>query len=164
MPTKTLDTNASNFTKVFRRIVSQLHHDDRFRGIVGKELRSWDGSDRDRQPATPSEGQPIVRLTPIPSGVAWRDESSQVGTLNVRVELFIAGTCIDDVNDLWDTIVTALRPADEKFTKALKDLGAETGEILFATPAVDATPEKLPDGQMIGMGSFQLAVWRFVNP
>lgn len=164
MPGKTINTVASNFTKVFRRIVAQLHHDNRFRGVIGGGLRSWDGSDVDRQLATPSLGKPIVRLTPIPTGVTWLDESSQVGTLGVRVEIFVAGTCIDDVIDLWDAIVTALRPADDVFTLALKGLGAETGEILFANPAVDAKPEKQPAGELLGTGLFQLAVYRSVDP
>lgn len=162
---KTLKTNPSVWTNVFRAIVKQLETDADFARVVGKDkLRSWNGSTADKAPFVPSLGSPVVRLTPMPSNVGWYSEDSQSGTLRVKVELAIASLCIDDCLDLWDLIVWALRAGNKGFALALVALGGETGEIVFSDPAVDAQPDAQPEGMFYAVGSFDLRVIRFMDP
>lgn len=163
---KSLKTKTSAWTAVFRRIVQQLSNDPDFRRVVGPQnLRSWAGVPTDKAPLNPTATAPIVRLTPQPMGVEWLDPSSQYGTLNVMVELAIQSLCVDDVIDLWDTIVTALESdradaAGTPFFLDLGALGATTGEILFSDPAIDPRPDASPEGYFYAQGRFHLAVQR----
>lgn len=160
---KSLNTPISAWTAVFRAIVAKLDADVAFRDVVS-DFRHWFGIDGDKHPMVPRVGSPVVRLTPNPGGVDWYDPSSQIGVLNVLVEMTISSSCVDDVIDLWDVIVSALAPADNAFCQALIALGAETGEITFHDPAITYNPENTPEGYFYGRGGFRLRVQRSVNP
>lgn len=162
---RTLKTKQSVWTGVFRRIAQQLKSDPDFNRVVGKDrLRSWEGVPGDKTPFVPATGAPVVRLTPQPAGVDWYSADSQAGTLNVLVEIAVASLSIDDVLDLWDLIVQALRPGNGTWSLDLVALGAETGEIVFGDPAFDAQPAAEPDGIFLASGRFSLRVVRPVNP
>lgn len=162
---KALKTNVSAFTAVFRRIVSQLENDPDVRRVVGvQNLRSWKGVPGDKAPFAPTDTAPVVRLTPEPQDVEWYSPDTQAGTLAVTVELAVQSLCVDDVTDLWDTLVQALRPGNGTLAQDLVALGAETGEIVFTRPAVDPRPAAQPEGQFFAMGQFQLRNLRMVNP
>jgi hypothetical protein len=163
---KSLKTNASVWTKVFRRIVQQLETDPDVRRVVGVDrLRSWKGVLGDKTPFVPTGSAPVVRLTPQPRNVSWYSPDTQAGTLYVLVELGVGSLCIDDIADLWDTIVQAVRPGATNaqggsFTQDLVALGAETGEIVFGDPAMDARPEIEGEGQFFATGRFELTLLR----
>jgi hypothetical protein len=162
---KSLKTNSCAWTKVFRRIVKQIETDPDLRRVVGVDhIRSWRGVPGDKSPFTPSSGAPILRLTPQPRNVNWYSPDSQIGTLFVAVELAVQSLSIDDVVDLYDLIVQALRPSNDTLTRELVALGAETGEIVFSDPAFDAQPGAEPEGMFYATGQFQLRVIRTVNP
>jgi hypothetical protein len=162
---KALQTKASVWSKVFRRIVQQIEQNPDIRRVVGVDnIRSWSGVDADKAPMVPSSGAPIIRLTPNPANVSWYDPSSQAGTLTVRVEIVIQSLCVDDVADLWDLIVVAIRPGNYPFTHQLVELGAITGEAVFFQPAVDPKPEAQPEGYLLAEGRFRLDVQRSVSP
>jgi hypothetical protein len=161
---KTLKTNSSVWTKVFRRIVQQLETDPDLRRVVGTlNLRSWKGVPGDKDPLTPALGQPAMRLTPNPAGVDWYSPDTHAGTLAVLVELAVASLAIDDVADLWDLVVSALEPGDT-FAADLRAAGAETGEIVCSDPAFDPQPAAKPDGMFLATGRFHLRVLRMVSP
>jgi hypothetical protein len=147
---KTLKTNASVWTKVFRRIVQQVETDADIRRVVGLDnIRSWKGVAGDKNKFVPSTGMPIVRLTPEPTNVDWYSADKQAGTLVVHLEVAISTLCIDDV-------------AGAPFYFDLVALGAETGEIVFDNPAFDPTPSDDPEGTFCARGSFRLKVLRSV--
>jgi len=158
---KTLRTNASAWTKVFRRLVQQLESDPDVRRVVGADrVRSWKGTPGDKSPFVPASGQPVLRLTPNPNGVDWYSPDAQAGTLYVLVELAVASLCIDDVADLWDLVVAALSPSGRALMTDLIAAGAETGECVFSDPAFDPQPAAQPDGQFLATGRFHLRVLR----
>src|SRR3954451_5340931 len=129
---KTLKTNVSVWTKVFRRLVQQLESDPEIRRVVGVDrLRSWKATPGDKAPFQPALGAPVIRLTPRPSGVDWYSPDVQAGTLSVLVELAVMSLCIDDVADLWDLLVIAVGPCQGTLAQDLIALGAETGEAFF---------------------------------
>jgi hypothetical protein len=166
---KSLKTNECVYTKVFRRIVQQLENDTTFRRVVGPNLRSWKGVPADKTPFEPNGDSPVVRLTPQPRNGDWYSPDAQKSHLLVIVELAISSLCIDDVNDLYDVIVNALRAGALNstgglFANDLVALGAETGEILFDDPAFDPKPEAKPEGQFFALGQFQLSVIRSQFP
>jgi hypothetical protein len=80
------------------------------------------------------------------------------------VELAVQSLCIDDIADLYDLIVQALRPGNGTLALDLVGLGAETGEVVFSDPAFDAQPGADPEGMFMATGRFQLRVVRLVNP
>jgi hypothetical protein len=162
---KSLKTNSSGWTKVFRRIVQQMETDPDFRRVVGVDrLRSWKGVPGDKAPFLPATGAPVVRLSPQPRNVDWHSPDTQAGTLVVVVEIAVISLCIDDIADLWDLIVQALRPGNGTLAQDLVSLGAETGEIVFSDPAFDPKPDAEPEGMFLASGRFSLRVLRSVNP
>ncbi len=170
---KSLRTNQSVWTRVFRRIVQQVQNDPEIKRVFGMSIRSWTGDPNgsDKDPMEPSLGKPIVRLTPQPQNVSWYSESEQWGTLHVQVELAIASLAIDDTIDAYDLFVSALRPdtpsvggdGGGNFGLDLVSLGAETGEIVFSDPAFDPRPDAQPTGYFLAVGGFRLQVIRTVN-
>ena len=161
---KSLKTNPSSWTRVFRRIVQQLETDPDVRRVVGVDrLRSWKGVPGDKAPFMPSTGAPVVRLTPQPRNVDWYSPDSQAGTLTIVVEIAVMSLCIDDVADLWDLVVQSLRPGDGGLARELVSLGAETGEITFSDPAFDPRPDAEPEGLFQATGRFQIKILRCLN-
>jgi hypothetical protein len=167
---KALKTNTSVWSAVFRRIVQQLEADPDILRVIGKDnLRSWKGVPGDRNPFEPSAGKPVVRLTPQPAGVDWYSPDAQLGTLNVLVEIAVQSLCVDDVADLWETLVQPIRPGasdpqNNSFALDLVALGAETGEIVFSDPAFDPKPWDSPEGVFLAAGRFHLRIVRELNP
>jgi hypothetical protein len=167
---KSLKTKQSVWSKVFRRIVAQLETDLDVKRVVGLDnLRSWKGVPGDKAPFSPSSTAPVVRLTPQPKSVEWYAEDMQAGTLYVQVEFAIQSLCVDDVSDLWDLFVRALRPGGTpipdtgySFASDLVALGAETGEIAFSDPAFDPQPSTEPDGFFFASGHFRLVMLRSI--
>src|SRR5436190_24200813 len=111
---KSLKTQRSVWTAVFRRLVHQLENDADVNRILGRDnLRSWKGVAGDKAPFVPTWATPVVRLTPQPRNVDWYDPSTQSVDLWVQVELAVQSTCIDDVADLYDQVVIQpLRPGN----------------------------------------------------
>src|SRR3954447_22849155 len=162
---KSLKTNQSSWTKVFRRLVQQVETDPGIRRIIGvQNIRSWKGEAGDKNPFAPAASSPVVRLTPQPRAVEWYSPDTQMGMLNVVAELAVPSLCIDDVVDLWDVLVQALRPGNGTLAQELLALGAETGEIVFSDPALDPRPGADPEGFFLAVGQFRLRVARMVNP
>lgn len=163
MPGKTLDINASVWSKVYRAVVQKIKTNSDVKRVAKDRVYSWDGTLDDRADWAPSVGHPEIQLTPITTGVGWYDPSSQAGTLTVKVEIAVSSLCIDDAMDLFDAIATAVAPfGNDDFVRTLESLGAETGEIVFDTPAYDASPNTNPLGYFVATGSFRLKVIRRV--
>jgi hypothetical protein len=167
---KSLRTKNCVCTKVFRRIVQQLKNDPEVRRVVGDALRSWEGVTGDKDPFVPSGSKPVVRVTPQPESEGWFSPDSMREELVVVVELGISSLCIDDVNDLYDLIVQALQPGGKStiaggidFAQDLVQVGAETGEILFANPAYDPQPAAKPEACFFATGRFKLDILRAVT-
>jgi hypothetical protein len=167
---KSLKTPTSVWTAVFRRIIQQLENDPNVRRAVGlHNLRSWKGVPGDKNEFAPTSNAPVVRLTPQPRNVDWYSPDMQSGDLWVQVELAVQSLCIDDVADLWDILVNAIRPGaldstGGLFAQDLVTLGAESGEIVFSDPAFDPKPQASDDGFFFAAGHFRLRLLRSVNP
>jgi hypothetical protein len=162
---KTLKVPTSVYTMVFRRLVRQLEADTRFRAVVTPDrLMSWKGLPSDGNPLTPAIGKPVVRLTPHPMHGDWYSPDTQVTWLAVDVELTISGYSSDDVCDLWDCLLSALRPGAGTLAADLVADGAETGEVLFSDPAFDQKRDENASSSWYSIGRFKLAVLRSVNP
>ena len=166
---KSLKTPTSVWTAVFRRIVQQLENDPNVKRVVGDNLRSWKGVPGDKTPFEPKANAPVVRRTPQPRSVDWYSPDMQSGDLWVQVELGVQSLCIDDMADLWDILVNAIRPGavdslGNPFALDLVALGAETGEIVFSDPAFDPKPFAEPEGYFYAAGHFRLKLLRAVFP
>jgi hypothetical protein len=162
---KSLKTPTSVWTAVFRGIVRQLENDPDIKRVIGLvNLRSWKGVAGDKAPFVPTSSAPVARLTPQPRNVDWYSADSQLGYLHVDVELAVQTLCIDDVADLWDIVVNAIRPGARNatggpFTQDLVAVGAETGEIVFNDPAFLADI-KGDEGFFFATGQFRLRIPR----
>jgi hypothetical protein len=160
---KTLKGPSSVYSLVYRRIVKQLRTDGRFKTAVA-DLRTWDGSASDANPMVASTGKPTVRLTPVPQSGQWYSADTQMSTLAVHVEMVIASYSVEDVLDLWDELVQALRPGNGTLANDLVALGAETGEIVFSDPSYDHNREKKDSPYWDAVGQFKVDVLRSVSP
>lgn len=143
MPTPTrpqLDLNDSPRTAVFREVETILRADPTLRRVV-KCWRSWQGVPGDAQELSPAAGGPAVRLTPVGSEEQFQFPDAQTGTLTIGVEAAVAGTCVDDVLNLWWAIERAIYPADQaaKFAiqQAIQQAGSKTGLCTFSSPSLD---------------------------
>lgn len=127
---------------LFRLIDQQLRADAALRSAV-KTFRSWQGEAGDR--TEPSLQQaPWLRLSIAGGPVAPWAASTQLGTLAVRVELWVAGSCLDDLDNLWGLVERACYPADPAarlaFQARLRAAGAHTGQVRLQQPAFDPGP------------------------
>ena len=164
---KTLKTPTSVWTAVFRCIVQQLENDPTVKRVIGlQNLRFMEGHPRRQVPDGADQLGPRRAADARAASVEWYSEAAQAGWLHVDVEMALSTLCIDDLADLWDILVNALRPgaADSKgnsFAGDLVALGAETGTILFSDPGMAVPPPgDWPEGFMFGRGSFTLRVIR----
>jgi hypothetical protein len=151
-----------------KSLKTQLEIDPIVKRVVGPNLRSWKGVQVDKAPFEPTSDAPVVRLTPQPRNVNWYSPDSQIGELHVDVELAVQTLSIDDVADLWDILVNALRPNAPSsmncaFWQDLIPLGAETGEIVFSDPAFVAKIDQ-DEGFFLATGQFRLRVLRTLYP
>jgi hypothetical protein len=146
-------------TAVFRALVKLLHNDLVLRNVLKDgALRSWSGTSHDSMEFTFSIA-PAIRLTPTNGPEQFWSPNAQVGDLLINCEMIIAGTNVDDVQNLWWGIEKAIYPADQ--TKAvahqqtLQAAGAHSGLVLFSQPAFDPTPESK---FFAAMGQMRIAV------
>lgn len=145
-------------TAIFRRIERQLRNDKAL-GRVVNSWTTWEGCPSDRVPNATGSA-PLITLTPQAEAENWWAPSTQKGTLLVRVDMLVTGTCVDDVLNLWWAIQRACYPSDSTerlgFQGDLQAAGAHTGLIRFSQPAFDSDPAAGEDGQFLARG--ELAV------
>ena len=152
----------SPYASVFRAIVQTLQADATLRGAVQPtSWRVWEGTHADKQPVAITAA-PGVRLTPDPGGEQWWSPDSAVGVLTVHVELYVRGTCVDDVSNLWWAIVRALYPMSQPAKLAIQAklvaAGAETGLITFSKGAADLAADAGAAGAFFASGRMQIRV------
>ena len=123
------------------RILDQTIRADPITRDQVKVFRSWEGKADDKTPPSTDQA-PWVRLSMKGSAEKWWSSDSQTGALTVLVEIFVTGTCSDDIANLWFAIKRSLYPQDpvsrSAFVKRLTDAGAHKGLVEFTAPAYDA--------------------------
>lgn len=163
---KTLRGPTSPVTAVFRAIANAIRTDPVVFAIVGGNFLTWEGGALDQNPPTATAGRPFVRLTPRPLSEKWWLTGWKVVMLGIDIEMAISGFSSDDMTDLWQAIMAAIEPADGgAFMATLRAAGAQTGQVLHATPAVDRTRDTgtsrlnpKPESQWDARGQIQIAV------
>jgi hypothetical protein len=163
----TLDIIQGSRAKVFRVVVAQLRADPVLNNIIRTWL-VWDGDDNCRQ-AVMSSQLPALRLTPTLGPGSWYSPDSQVGMLTIKIELAVPGIDADDPLNLWDSIEAALYPTGDRpmqliYQQALRDRGAEIGQMLFAAPAFDPGPPDQQEAVWACEGSMSINIIRTFNP
>ena len=90
----------------FRAIESLLREDPVLVSVV-KTWRSREGFDTDMQmPAW--DMQPMVALSPAPLPNKQASEADNFINFTVNVELYVPGTCYEDIDALWSAIEDAI--------------------------------------------------------
>ena len=122
------------------RIIDKTIRADATVAAQVKVFRSWLGNPGDKTPPSSTEA-PYIRLTPMGSAEEWWSTDSQLGWLNIEVELWVNGTCSDDIANLWFAIKRSIYPLDpverNEFISRLQVAGAHKGLIEFMAPAFD---------------------------
>lgn len=156
-PKPLLKLPADVTTRLFRLIETQIRTNDVLAGCV-KTWQTWLGEPGDKLPPTIG-ATPWLCLTPAPSGESWFSPEAQIGILQVRIDAYVRGTCVDDVLNLWGAIRTALSPYARTavdggpcFGKKLTDAGAHKGVVLMTHPLVDPAPDPGGDGAFKATG------------
>jgi hypothetical protein len=163
-----LDLRQGSRAKVFRHTVEFMRSDE----ALNKAIRTWlvwDGADIAgvlRQPL--SSTVPSLLLEPNIGQMAWYSPDAHSGYLIVKLRMALQSMDADDYLNLWEAIENSLYPYDQRsrqllFQQQLRDLGAETGQWEFATPA--GTPINPGDsGSFACEGMMRIAVTRPFNP
>lgn len=144
MPNTLLKLPEDVTTTLFRLIETQLRTDP-ILGSVVRTWQTWEGVPGDKQP--PAIGMaPWVSLTPQPTQERWFSPETQEGTLNIRIDVLVRGTCIDDVMNLWGAIRAALSPYARGsdgvcFNTRLMSAGAHKGLVEMNQPLFDPSPD-----------------------
>jgi hypothetical protein len=146
-------------TNVFRAIVKILQCDLVLRNIFRPgSFRSWSGAPHDELEFTFAIA-PAIRLTPANGPEQFWSPNAQVGDLLVNCEMLVAGSNVDDVQNLWWAIEKAIYPADQTKAMAnaaaLQTAGAHSGLSLFSQPAYDPEPA---DKFFAATGQIKIAV------
>lgn len=98
----------SPWTKAFGAIVAILETDPALKA-AGVIVRSMRGNGEDVA-AIPTF--PMIALTPQSRGSSWATEGMHEIPLGIQIDLFIRGTCVDDLMNLGYAVLTALYPAN----------------------------------------------------
>jgi hypothetical protein len=132
-------------TNVYRALMTILKLDPVLTSVVKPpSFKTYDGSQHDTADFS-NATCPALRFLPTNGSESFKFPNAQVGDLIIQVHMLVAGTNVDDPQNLWWAIERAIYPSD--FAKkmanqqALRDAGAETGLALFTQPAFDPVPE-----------------------
>lgn len=148
-------------TSVFRAIVNVLKCDPDLKS-VGVTWRLWEGVPADIE--VPSIDQcPWIRLTPRTGPEDFWTPSELKGTLRIDAEIWVAGTCMDDLTNLWGAAQRALSPLDATRRDAIvmmlqsPTVGGWVGACRFVNASMTAAGD---DGHLEGSASI-LIDYRF---
>lgn len=145
-------------TKVFRAMVQILKASPTLGSVIKPgALRSWAGDSHDTIEFSWSLA-PAIRLTPANGPEQFWSPNAMLGDLLVNCEMLVAGTCVDDVANLWWAIEKAFYPASDggmANAATLQAAGAHSGLVLFSQPAYDPEPA---DKFFAAMGQLKIAV------
>jgi len=133
----TLALKADVTTLLYRAIVTRLTADPVLSACV-KTWQTWEGGTGDLVDIT-NALCPALRITPQPLSEQWFSPETQSGTMAVLIEAWAAGTCVDDMLNLWGAIRRAVyNPTDREswmsFNRSLQSKGSHTGLVLMQTP------------------------------
>lgn len=147
------------------RVTERILRADATLGRVVKTWRTWEGAPHDK--ADPTEATcPFARLSIQAGGMAFYSPSTMQGRLEIAAELVVAGSCLDDLHNLWGAFARALYPADSDARQSiqlrLREAGARTGQYEFSQVAFDPTPGL--EGVLSGR-AVMMIMYRFdINP
>lgn len=155
-------------SKVFRRICQQLMTDP----VLSSVVKNWDtqaGQSADQIPGN-LMSCPYIKLLPQLGAVDWYSPDSQRGPMEIQIQAGVEGLDAADCLDLWDAFERAVFPYGDRdkqfaFEQQLRDLGAETGQILLARPAsIAALPDSASGLQYTLLGMMSLNIIRPFTP
>lgn len=146
-------------TVLFRAIEARLKADPVLHGVV-RNWRSWEGQNAAFDRLVPTISQmPVVRLSAHTGPEKWFSPETQIGVLVVQIEVWLEGTCEDDVHNFWGAIRRAFyNPSDHPgwtaYVNTLQSLGAHKGAVLMQRPLV--TNRGADDGHWEAVGQVSL--------
>lgn len=149
-------------TQLFRAVEEILRDDPALARVV-KTWRSFEGEPGDLDPVVPDEC-PWVRLRLERRPIGWLPaESYMTVEVSVLIEVAVAGTCQDDLVDLWEAVEAALSVVSRYRGESIRDYlrhravtdpdggtqGRGAYEFHFEEPAVSEarTVRQLDDGR-----------------
>lgn len=166
--------------RVYERIVDQLVTDSVLKTVVKK----WTtGLGKYASKISPNAATAThVCLAPRLGPVEWYSPDSQLGNLQIMIDILVPGEAVGagdmlDVINVWEAIENAFYPIPERradpvaeaaaqakqwaIQQALRDCGSHTGQITFSQPASFAGTEK---SDAVAHGMMQVDVIRAFNP
>lgn len=157
---KSLNIPDSPRMRIFRAIDDRIRTDSVISRIVRpSSIRSWRGDPSDRHEFGISHA-PAIRLTPHPGPETWQNMIAIRGLLLIDVEILVAGSCVDDLDNLWQAIYASINPTgiliSDAFSETLRSIGAWQGIVNVTQAVFDHRAESGTDGMFRGTG--QLSV------
>lgn len=155
-------------TAVWRLLVQTLKADPTLNRTV-KTWLCWEEPTKTSLLLTAATS-PCIRLTPIPGPQRWYTPDSNIGELQVKVEVDILTWDVDDYLNLQGAIERALYPPDREkelaIERAFVAAGAETGQWQFSQPVMDpkaGDPEPGQPPQFNCLGMMKIDVIRTIR-
>src|SRR5208282_1711130 len=141
---RSLDLPVSPRAAVFRAMETIVRGNSVFQRIVKPDrFRTWQGEPRDIKPFSYQEA-PCLRWTPMNTGEEFRTPDSMSGDLLINCEVLVAGSCVDDLTNLWWLLVKCFYPSNvaiNTIVTTLQTAGARSGLVKFSQPAFDPGPD-----------------------
>lgn len=97
-------------TTLYRAIVKVLRNDPTL-SRIGVTFGTWEDSPEDMRDITASLC-PYIELSPAPGNTGWSEENQHRTDFNIDILLTVAGSCADDLLNLWGAVRSALFPPD----------------------------------------------------
>jgi hypothetical protein len=165
-----LDLDDSPRTKVFRAIDGILRADPTLKRLFAKpcQFRSWQGTPDDAKPFT-TDLAPAIRLTPLPGGPpdVWYSPDARQGTLAIRVELYLKGSNLDDLHNVWYAVKRALYTTSaaglQAIANTLQAAGADTGMVDFQDPVPNLEALTNTPNIIDAVAALSVEVWEQLN-
>lgn len=165
------DLPSGNRARVYALMVEIAETDP----VLDAVVKTWvTGLPNARRRAPRSVATAIdVRMSPRLGPVAWYSPDSQLGNLQIEVEILVQGAVLGaadmlDVINIWEAFENAYYPVGDFIKQAsiqerLVAAGSHTGLITFSQPA-SFTGLDAETGRPVARGMMQVDVRRLLNP
>lgn len=148
-------------TSIFRAIVKVLQNDATLKRI-GVTWGTWEDTPEDLREIS-AMMCPYIELSPSPTETGWSEANQHRSDFSIDILLTVAGTCADDLLNLWGAVRSALFPPDGSTERAAVDayLGPKADNASFTHQPFQVVP--LPGSVRMLQGEGTLKIRLNVN-
>lgn len=155
-------------TQVFRKLINLMRTDPILkRTIKETSWYVWDGRPDMKVMAFGTGELPALRLTPFSIPAEPLTNVRFQSTWNLRIELAVPGTNMDDAFNLWDALHNSIFTGDgskaalqalQGLYRSVTPVGQNVHSLVLGTPSFTPNPQGLPDDMIIAEGDISIVI------